>query len=81
MTKTKQQIIDDGAAAERLLDDTDLSRFLDEIEQDCWAEFKATGVSDTEAREGIYLKLRGVQAVGQTLRAMRDNAEFAKRGK
>lgn len=81
MTKSKQQIIDDGAAAARLLDDTDLTRFLDEIEQDCWSEFKATSTGDTEAREGIYIKLRGVQAVGQKLRAMKDNAEFAKRGK
>jgi len=30
MTKSKQQIIDDGHAADRLLRDTDLSRFLDE---------------------------------------------------
>jgi len=81
MTKTKQQIIDDGAAAERLLDDTDLVRFLDEIEEDCWSEFKTTGTSDREAREGIYLKLRGVQAVGQKLRAMKDNAAIAKLGK
>lgn len=76
MTKTKQQVIDDGAAAKRLLNDTDLVRFLDEIEQDCWSEFKATGVSDAPAREAIFVKLRGVQMVSQTLRAMSDNADI-----
>lgn len=81
MTKTKQQIIDDGQAASRLLNDTDLTRFLDEIEQDCWSEFKSTGTNDGGVREGIYMKLRGVQAVGQALRAMSDNADIEKRMK
>ena len=37
--KTKQQIIDDGNAADRLLKDTDLVRFFAEIEQDCCPTF------------------------------------------
>lgn len=76
MAKSKQQIIDDGTAAKRLLNDTDLVRFLDEIEQDCWSEFKATGISDTDGREAVYVKLRGVQMVSQALRAMADNADI-----
>jgi hypothetical protein len=79
--KTKQQVIDDGEAAKRLLEDTDLKRFLAEIEQDCWEEFKATEASDNGAREGIYMKLRGVQAVRQKLRAMEDNATIEKKTK
>jgi hypothetical protein len=54
---------------------------MGEIEQDCWEEFKTTLASDSEAREGIYMKLRGVQAVGQKLRAMQDNAAIEKKSK
>jgi len=79
--KTKQQVIDDGGAAKRLLEDTDLKRFLAEIEQDCWEEFKATNTSDSGAREAVYMKLRGVELVQQALRAMADNAAIEKRGK
>ena len=71
--KTKQQIIDDGREAARLLKDTDLRRFLDEIEQDCWLEFRATETNDSDSREAIYMKLRGVESVRQALRAMVDN--------
>lgn len=74
--KTRQQIIDDGREADRLLKDTDLRRFLDEIEQDCWLEFKATETNDSSSREAIYMKLRGVEAVRQALRAMIDNASI-----
>ena len=81
MVKTKQQIIDDGQEAGRLLRDTDLIRFLDETEQDCWEEFKSTSTGDRDAREDIYMKLRGVQAFRQKLRAMEDNATIEKKGK
>ena len=59
MMKSKQQIIDDGQEAKRLLDDTDLSRFMDEIKQDCWVQFEATALDDREGREAIYMTLRG----------------------
>ena len=71
--KTRQQIIDDGREADRLLKDTDLRRFLDEIEQDCWLEFRATETNDSDSREAIYMKLRGVESVRQSLRAMVHN--------
>ena len=73
MVKTKQQIIDDGREADRLLKDTDLKRFLGENEQDCWFEFKSTETNDGDSREAIYMKLRGVELVRQSLRAMVDN--------
>lgn len=76
--KSKQQMIDDGLEAARLLRDTDFVRFMDEIEQDCWQEFKTTSSGDRDAREGIYMKLRGVEAVRQKLRAMEDNATIEK---
>ena len=79
--KSRQQVIDDGRNAARIMQDTDFVRFMDEIEQDCWDEFKTTTPSDSEAREGIYMKLRGVQAVRQKLRAMEDNATIEKKSK
>ena len=79
MVKSKQQIIDDGQEAGRLLRDTDLIRFLDETEQDCWEELKTTSTGDRDAREDIYMKLRGVQAFRQKLRAMEDNATIEKK--
>lgn len=79
--KSRQQVIDDGRNAARIMQDTDFVRFMDEIEQDCWDEFKTTTPSDSEAREGIYMKLRGVQAVRQKLRAMEDNATIEKKTK
>jgi len=74
--KTKQQIIEDGHQAARLLYDTDLSRFMDEVEQNCWTEFKATAASDKDSREAVYMQLRGVEMVRQTLRAMVDNGSI-----
>jgi len=81
VTKTKQQIIDDGNQAKRLLADTDLVRFLDEIEQDCWGEFKATGTGDTDGREAVYMKLRGIEMIKARLRAMVDNAAIEMKSK
>lgn len=72
--KTKQQIITDGKQAERLLADTDLLRFLEEAEADCWTQFKATSPSDIDGREAVYMKLRGIDMVRQSLRGMVDNA-------
>ena len=79
MVKSKQQIIDDGQEAARLLRDTDLNRFMDEAEKDCWEEFNATNTGDKEDREGIYMKMRGLQAFRQKLRAMEDNATIEKK--
>jgi len=79
--KSKQKIIDDGHEAARLMRDTDFIRFMDEIEQDCWEEFKSTSTGDRDVREGVYMKLRGVQAVRQKLRAMEDNANIEKKQK
>ena len=72
--KTKTQVIADGQQAQRLLSDTDLTRFLEEIEGDCWDQFKATGTGDAGGREAIYMKLRGIELVRQSLSGMVDNA-------
>lgn len=79
--KTKQQIIDDGRSAERLLEDTDLSRFLEEIERECWGDFKLSDPDDSSGREATYMKLRGIELVRQSLRAMKDNASIAMKAK
>ena len=81
MAKSKQEIIDDGNQAERLLKDTDLTRFLDEMRANCWVEFEATELNDKEGREAIYLKLRGVEYVRQSLKVMVDNASIEKKVK
>ena len=79
--KTKQQIIDDGNQASRLMKDTDLNRFMDEIEQHCWQEFKGTAASNRDGREAFYMKLRGVEFVRQELRAMVDNGSIENKSK
>jgi len=81
MIKSRQQIIDDGREAKRLLDDTDLQRFLDEVRADCHREFEMTGFGDKDGREAAYMKLRGVETVRQALRALVDNASIEKKGK
>ena len=81
MAKSRQEIIDDGNQAERLLKDTDLTRFLDEMRANCWVEFEATELDDKEGREAIYLKLRGVEYVRQSLKVMVDNASIEKKVK
>tara|TARA_R110000803_G_scaffold42062_1_gene90259 strand:+ start:316 stop:561 length:246 start_codon:yes stop_codon:yes gene_type:complete len=77
--KTKHQMIVDGEQAKRLLSDPDLLRFLEEIEADCWTQFKATGAGEADTREGVYMKLCGVDLVRQSLRSMVDNATIEKR--
>tara|TARA_B100000676_G_scaffold131691_1_gene130819 strand:+ start:759 stop:1004 length:246 start_codon:yes stop_codon:yes gene_type:complete len=81
MAKSRQEIIDDGNQAERLLKDTDLTRFLDEMRANCWVEFEATELNDKEGREAVYLKLRGIEYVRQSLKIMVDNASIEKKVK
>ena len=81
MAKSRQEIIDDGNQAERLLKDTDLTRFLDEMRANCWVEFEATELNDKEGREAVYLKLRGIDYVRQSLKIMVDNASIEKKVK
>ena len=54
MIKTKPQILQEGQSARRLLEDTDLTLFLDEIDQVSWGEFKTTASNDIAGREAIY---------------------------
>jgi hypothetical protein len=49
---------------------------LDEIKGDCHLQFELTDIGDKDGREAIYMKLRGVEAVRQALRAMIDNASI-----
>jgi len=54
MTKTTQQIVDDGHFAKRLLDDVDFQRFLGEIEGDYWEMFNSSSDGDIGGREAIF---------------------------
>jgi len=79
--KSRQQVIDDGREAKRLLEDTDLQKFMDEFERDCWEQFTKSAPDDQGGREGLYMKLQGLEAFRQKLRAMEDNATIEKNKK
>lgn len=81
MIKSKQQAIDDGQAAERLLNDTDLERFFKEMEVICWSQFKSSTHDDTPAREAAYMRVAGIEAVRTYLKAMVDNGTIALKSK
>lgn len=79
MIKTKPQILQEGQSARRLLEDTDLTLFLDEIDQVSWGEFKTTASNDIVGREAIYARLKGVELVRQHLKIAVDNATLEKK--
>ena len=80
MKKTRQQVIDDGAEAERLLD-TELTRFLDELEAEIWEEFKSSNPSDKDGREVIFGRACGIENVRSMLRRYSQNATIEKNKK
>ena len=80
MKKTRQQVIDDGAEAERLLD-TELPRFLDELEADIWEEFKSSNPSDKDGREVIFGRACGIENVKTMLHRLKQNATIEKNKK
>lgn len=47
---TDQQVLDDAAAAQRLLNDPLLLRALDRLERDCWEAWKAAPTNDEAAQ-------------------------------
>jgi len=81
MMKSKQKIIDDGQHADRFLKAPDFMRFMREIEESCWSDFKETEPSDKDGREAIYSKMRGVDAVITHLRVMVENGAIEKKHK
>jgi len=80
MKKTRQQVIDDGAEAERLLD-TELPRFLDELEAEIWEEFKSSNPSDKDGREVIFGRACGIENVKTMLHRLKQNATIEKNKK
>ena len=80
MKKTRQQVIDDGAEAERLLD-TELTRFLDELEAEIWEEFKSSNPSDKDGREVIFGRACGIENVKTMLHRLKQNATIEKNKK
>ena len=73
-TKTSQEIIDDGKAAERLLADPDLVRFLEEMQQGWLFDLPLCDLEDTQRRNDIWLHVRAVELVRDHLKIMVDNA-------
>lgn len=80
MKKTRQQVIDDGAEAERLLD-TELPRFLGELEAEIWEEFKSSNPSDKDGREVIFGRACGIENVKTMLHRLKQNATIEKNKK
>lgn len=79
--KSKQQIIDDGAEANRIIDETDLPRFLDELEAEIWEEFKNSDPSNKDGREVIFGRACGIEDVRTMLRRYTQNATIEKNKK
>ena len=78
--KTRQQIIDDGAEADRLLN-TELPRFIDELEAEIWEEFKKSDPSDKDGREVIFGRACGIENVKTMLHRLKQNATIEKNRK
>ena len=65
--KTKQQILSDAREARRLLDDPDLQRFLDEMQQQIFDDFRAVGIGDAGRLASVQARQHGLDAVRQRL--------------
>lgn len=76
----KQQIIDQGNHAKRLLEDDVLSGAFDRIERDIFDEWKATSVNDYDERSDLFLTLKCLERLKARLRALLDDATIASRG-
>lgn len=81
MNKSKQQIIDDGRFAQRLMKDEDFTRFLSEVESEIFDAFCSSSAGDTQQRELLYAQKMGVDMVRSRLQAMADNATLEEKGK
>lgn len=79
--KSKQQIIDDGTEANRIVEETDLYRFLDELEAEIWEEFKNSDPSNKDGREVIFGRACGIEDVRMMLRRYTQNATIEKNKK
>lgn len=80
MKKTRQQVIDDGLEADRLLN-SELPRFLDELEAEIWEEFKSSNPSDKDGREVIFGRACGIENVKTMLHRLKQNATIEKNKK
>ncbi len=77
MAKTQKQTIEDGHSAHRLTNDTDLTRFMDEIEAEAFTLWKTS--KDVEGREAAYQRVHGVNLLRQKLKSLVDNATIAQK--
>ena len=76
---TKQERIDRGYHAKRLLDDELLSEAFEEIEKDIFEEWKGTGTNDYEERTDLFLTLKNLERLKARLRAILDDGTLASR--
>lgn len=76
---TKQERIDRGHHAKRLLDDELLSEAFEEIERDIFEEWKSTNVNAYEERTDMFLTLKCLERLKARLRAVLDDGTLASR--
>lgn len=77
MAKTRQQTIEDGRQAARLLSDEALMRAFAEIEEQIFSGFACCDPTDAEAMMRLRSELFGVQSLKTRLKIWVDNARIA----
>lgn len=76
---TKQERIDRGYHAKRLLDDELLIEAFEEIEKDIFEEWKSTNQNAYEERTDLFLTLKNLERLKARLRAILDDGTLASR--
>ena len=76
MAKTKQQTIEDGRQAQRLLSDEALMRVFAEVEGNIYDSFAACDPMDPDEMMRLRSELFGVQTLRTRLRIWADNAKI-----
>lgn len=76
MAKTKQQTIEDGRQAQRLLNDEALMRVFAEVEGNIYDSFASCDPMDPDEMMRLRSELFGVQTLRTRLRIWADNAKI-----
>ena len=76
MAKTKQQTIEDGRQANRLLNDDALMRAFNEVEAGIFDGFAACDPTDAEEMMRLRAELFGVQSLRTRLKIWADNGRI-----
>lgn len=75
----KQQIIDQGYHAKRLLEDDVLLGAFEQVEHDIYTEWRTSAVGDDKARSDLFHTLKGLERLKARLQAILDAGVLASR--